>query len=48
MMDMPAFYHSIDVLAVPSRTMPNWKEQSGRVLIEAMACGVPVVGTRQR
>lgn len=43
--DMPAFYHSIDVLAVPSQTMPNWKEQFGRVLIEAMACGVPVVGS---
>ncbi len=43
--DMPAFYRSIDVLAVPSRTMPNWKEQFGRVLIEAMACGVPVVGS---
>jgi len=25
--------------------MPNWKEQFGRVLIEAMACGVPVVGS---
>ena len=43
--DMPAFYRSIDVLAVPSRTMPNWKEQFGRVLIEAMACGVPIVGS---
>ena len=27
-----------------SRRMPNWVEQFGRVLIEAMACGVPVVG----
>ncbi|MBC7239486.1 MAG: glycosyltransferase, partial [Chloroflexi bacterium] len=24
---------------------PKWKEQFGRVLIEAMACGVPVVGS---
>ncbi|MCW1969417.1 MAG: glycosyltransferase family 4 protein [Anaerolineae bacterium] len=40
------FYHEIDVLALPSRTLPNWKEQFGRVLIEAMACGVPVVGSR--
>ena len=44
-MDMPTFYHSIDVLAVPSRTLPNWKEQFGRVIIEAMACGVPVIGS---
>ncbi|NDJ35461.1 MAG: glycosyltransferase family 4 protein, partial [Chloroflexi bacterium] len=42
---MPAFYHTIDVLVLPSRTRPNWKEQFGRVLIEAMACGVPVIGT---
>ena len=25
--------------------MPNWKEQFGRVLIEAMASGLPVVGS---
>ncbi len=42
---MPDFYRRIDVLAVPSRTRPNWKEQFGRVLIEAMACGVPVIGS---
>ena len=42
---MPDFYRSLDVLALPSRTMPNWKEQFGRVLVEAMACGVPVLGS---
>lgn len=42
---MPAFYQSIDALAIPSLTRPNWKEQFGRVIIEAMACGVPVVGS---
>ena len=42
---MPAFYHTLDVLVLPSRSRPNWKEQFGRVLIEAMACGVPVVGS---
>ena len=42
---MPDFYRRIDVLAVPSRTRPNWKEQFGRVIVEAMACGVPVVGS---
>jgi len=30
---------------LPSLTRPNWKEQFGRVLIEAMACGVPVIGS---
>jgi glycosyltransferase involved in cell wall biosynthesis len=38
-------YHQLDVLVLPSRTTPVWKEQFGRVLIEAMACGVPVVGS---
>ena len=43
--EMPAFYASVDVLAVPSRTLPNWKEQFGRVLVEAMACQTPVLGS---
>ena len=42
---MPNFYRTLDVLILPSRTQPNWKEQFGRVLIEAMACGVPVIGS---
>ena len=42
--EMPHFYQGLDVLVLPSRTAPNWKEQFGRVLIEAMACGVPVIG----
>ena len=42
---MPAFYQGLDVLVLPSRTRPNWKEQFGRVLVEAMACGVVVVGS---
>jgi glycosyltransferase involved in cell wall biosynthesis len=41
---MSTYYRQLDALVVPSRTRPNWKEQFGRVLIEAMACGVPVVG----
>lgn len=43
--EMPTFYRTLDVLVVPSRTLPHWKEQFGRVLVEAMACGVPVVGS---
>ena len=42
---MVDFYRSLHVLVVPSRTRPNWKEQFGRVLVEAMACGVVVVGS---
>ena len=42
---MPAFYRKVDVLVLPSRARPNWTEQFGRVLVEAMACGVAVVGS---
>lgn len=42
---MATFYHDLDLFVLPSRTRPNWKEQFGRVLIEAMACAVPVVGS---
>jgi glycosyltransferase involved in cell wall biosynthesis len=34
-----------DALVLPSRTYPNWAEQFGRVLIEAMACGIPVIAS---
>jgi glycosyltransferase involved in cell wall biosynthesis len=34
-----------DILVLPSRTTATWKEQFGHVLIEAMAMGVPVVGS---
>jgi glycosyltransferase involved in cell wall biosynthesis len=42
---MPAHLRRLHALVLPSLTRPNWKEQFGRVLIEAMACGVPVVGS---
>lgn len=38
-------YRSLDVLVLPSRSRPNWIEQFGRALTEAMACGVPVIGS---
>lgn len=43
--DMPEALGGLDVLAIPSLTRPNWKEQFGRVIVEAMACEVPVVGS---
>lgn len=43
--DLPAFYSSLDTLVLPSMTTPIWKEQFGRVLPEAMACGTPVIGS---
>jgi glycosyltransferase involved in cell wall biosynthesis len=41
----PDIYRTFDVLVLPSVSRPNWVEQFGRVLTEAMACGVPVVGS---
>jgi glycosyltransferase involved in cell wall biosynthesis len=35
----------MDLLCVPSLTTPRWREQFGRVLTEAMACGVPVIAS---
>ena len=42
---MAAYMGQLDVLVQPSRTLPSWKEQFGRVLIEAMACGAVVIGS---
>jgi glycosyltransferase involved in cell wall biosynthesis len=42
---MPEVLNEMDVLVLPSRTGQHWKEQFGRVLVEAMACGVPVIGS---
>jgi glycosyltransferase involved in cell wall biosynthesis len=39
------YLNCMDVLVLPSRTMPIWAEQFGHVLIEAMACGVAVIGS---
>ncbi|MEN6643283.1 MAG: glycosyltransferase family 4 protein [Armatimonadia bacterium] len=42
---MPDWYRSLDVLVLPSHTTPSWQEQFGRAAAEAMACGIPVVGS---
>lgn len=39
------YLNCLDVLVLPSRTTLTWKEQLGRILIEAMACEIPVVGS---
>lgn len=36
---------NIDILALPSYDTPEWREQFGHVLIEAMACNIPVIGS---
>ena len=42
---LPQVMNALDTLALPSRTTPRWKEQFGRVIIEAQACETPVIGS---
>ncbi len=43
--DVPAFLNAMDVLCAPSQTTTQWTEQLGRMIIEAFACGVPVLAS---
>jgi glycosyltransferase involved in cell wall biosynthesis len=38
-------YQKADLFFLPSRTTPTWEEQYGMALVEAMACGLPIVTT---
>jgi glycosyltransferase involved in cell wall biosynthesis len=42
---VPETLSRLDVLVLPSLTRPNWKEQFGRTLAEAMSCETPVIGS---
>jgi glycosyltransferase involved in cell wall biosynthesis len=44
-MELAEHLRRSDVLVLPSLSTPVWKEQFGRALVEAMACGLPVVGS---
>lgn len=43
--DMGGWYARMDMLVLPSLTTPTWSEQFGRVLVEALSCGTPVIGS---
>ena len=43
--DLPLVYQRFDVVVVPSLTTASWIEQFGRVAVEAMATGVPVIAS---
>ncbi len=45
MSELPLVMNALDALVLPSRTTPRWKEQFGRVIIEAHACATPVIGS---
>jgi glycosyltransferase involved in cell wall biosynthesis len=43
--DVPKYMNCMDILVLPSITTPGWVEFFGRVLVEAMVCHVPVIGS---
>lgn len=44
-MDVADHMHTFDLFVLPSYDTPSWREQFGHVLIEAMACGIPVLAS---
>lgn len=43
--EVPSYVNVMDLLCAPSQTTAAWREQFGRMLVEAFACALPVVGS---
>ena len=43
--DLSRFLRALDLFVLASRTTDRWEEQFGLVLVEAMASGLPIIGT---
>ena len=43
---VPNMLNCPDICVVPSQTTPRWQEQLGRIILESMASGVPVLASR--
>ena len=43
--EVPRYYSAFDLVVLPSETLPTLKEQFGRVIVESLACGTPVLGS---
>ncbi len=43
--EMPSIYQTADFFFLPSRSTATWEEQYGMALVEAMACGLPIITT---
>jgi glycosyltransferase involved in cell wall biosynthesis len=43
--EAPAYINAMDLMCAPSQTTAKWREQFGRMLIEAFACRVPVMAS---
>ena len=42
---VPDYFRDLDVLVIPTQTTKRIREQFGRVIVEAMASGIPVIGS---
>ncbi len=42
---VPAYLNAMDILCAPSQTTARWREQFGRMIVEAFACGIPVIAS---
>jgi glycosyltransferase involved in cell wall biosynthesis len=42
---VPDYLNAMDVLCAPSQTTPSWKEQFGRMVVEAFASALPIIGS---
>lgn len=42
---VPEYFRRLDVLVIPTQTTKRIREQFGRVIVEAMASGIPVIGS---
>jgi len=43
--EIPKYINCMDILVLPSYSVPHWKEQFGQVLVQAMASEVAVLGS---
>ena len=43
--EVPRYLRAGDILAAPSETRSNWREQLGRMLLEGLASGLAVIGS---
>jgi glycosyltransferase involved in cell wall biosynthesis len=42
---VPEYFRNLDMMIIPTETTKRVREQFGRVIVEAMASGVPVIGS---
>jgi glycosyltransferase involved in cell wall biosynthesis len=43
--EVAMYLNVMDMLCAPSQTTTAWREQFGRMLVEAFACAIPVIGS---